>query len=125
MVEEAEEWRAKLIEAVAEYDDELMEKFLRRSRFNYPLKLISVIRQATIDMKIVPMMCGSAFKNKGVQRLLDGIIRFLPAPADIAIKGINPDNGRKRLVLIKIEGAPFAALAFKIATDPFVGRLAL
>jgi elongation factor G len=124
MVEEAAEWRAKMVEAVAEYDDELMEKFFDDPDSITGDQLIDVIRRATIDMSIVPMMCGSAFKNKGIQRLLDGIIRFLPAPTDIAdVEGTNPDTGevesRKQTA-----DAPFTALAFKIATDPFVGRLA-
>ena len=124
MVEEVEEWRGKLIEAVAEYDDELMEKFFEDPASIEMEQLINVIRQATIEMKIVPMMCGSAFKNKGIQRLLDGVIRFLPAPNDIPeVKGTNPDTGEE-VSRPNNEDAPFTALAFKIATDPFVGRLA-
>ena len=124
MVDEVAEWRGKLVEAVAEYDDELMEKFFEDPDSITGDQLINVIRQATIDMKIVPMMCGASFKNKGVQRLIDGIIRYLPAPTDIAdVVGVNPnteeEEGRKQ-----VPEAPFTALAFKIATDPFVGRLA-
>ena len=124
MVDEVAEWRGKLVEAVAEYDDELMEKFFEDPDSITGDQLINVIRQATIDMKIVPMMCGASFKNKGVQRLIDGIIRYLPAPTDIAdVVGVNPnteeEEGRKQA-----PEAPFTALAFKIATDPFVGRLA-
>jgi elongation factor G len=123
MLEEVAEWRGKLIEAVAEYDDELMEKFFDDPDSISIDQLIKVIRQATIDMKVVPMMCGSAFKNKGVQRLLDGIIRFLPSPNDVPpIVGINPDT-EKEETREPIDTAPFTALAFKIATDPFVGRL--
>ena len=96
MVSEVEEWRAKLIEAVAEYDDELMEKFFEDPNSIKPEQLIAVIRQATIEMKIVPMMCGAAFKNKGIQRLLDSVIRFLPSPVDIpAVTGINPETGEE------------------------------
>lgn len=124
MVEEVTEWRGKLIEAVAEYDDELMEKFFEDPDSITPEHLIEVIRKATIDMKVVPMMCGSAFKNKGIQRLLDGIIRFLPSPIDIpAVIGTNPDTGKEE-TRDHDENGPFTALAFKIATDPFVGRLA-
>ena len=124
MVEEVAEWRGKMVEAVAEYDDELMEKFFDDPDSITADQLIAVIRQATIDMKIVPMMCGSAFKNKGVQRLIDGVIRFLPAPTDVAaVYGINPDT-EKEEIRHPTEDAPFTALAFKIATDPFVGRLA-
>ncbi|GAO30024.1 elongation factor G [Geofilum rubicundum] len=124
MVEEVAEWRGKMVEAVAEYDDELMEKFFDDPDSITADKLIEVIRKATIDMKIVPMMCGSAFKNKGVQRLIDGIVRFLPAPTDVAaVTGINP-NTDKEEVRHQTADAPFTALAFKIATDPFVGRLA-
>jgi len=124
MVDEVAEWRGKLVEAVAEYDDELMEKFFEDPDSITGDQLINVIRQAAIDMKIVPMMCGASFKNKGVQRLIDGIIRYLPAPTDIAdVVGVNPnteeEEGRKQ-----VPEAPFTALAFKIATDPFVGRLA-
>jgi len=124
MVDEVAEWRGKLVEAVAEYDDELLERFFDDPDSITPEQLITVIRKAAIDLKIVPVMCGSAFRNKGVQRLLDGVIRFLPAPTDVPdIRGINPDTekveGREQT-----EEAPFTALAFKIATDPFVGRLA-
>ena len=124
MEEEVLEWRGKLIEAVAEYDDELMEKFFDNPNSITVEHLISVIRQATIDMKVVPMMCGSAFKNKGIQRLLDGVIRFLPAPTDVAsVIGTNPETGKEES-RDHDENGPFTALAFKIATDPFVGRLA-
>ncbi|HBX89354.1 MAG TPA: elongation factor G [Marinilabiliaceae bacterium] len=124
MLDEVAEWRGKLVEAVAEYDDELMEKFFDNPDSITADQLIKVIRKATIDMKIVPMMCGSAFKNKGVQRLIDGVIRYLPAPIDVAdIKGINPRT-EKEETRPQTEDAPFTALAFKIATDPFVGRLA-
>lgn len=124
IAEEVAEWRGKMVESVAEYDDELMEKFFDDPDSITGDQLIEVIRKATVDMKIVPMMCGSAFKNKGVQRLIDGVIRFLPAPTDVAaVYGINPDT-EKEEIRHPSEDAPFTALAFKIATDPFVGRLA-
>lgn len=124
MVDEVAEWRGKLVEAVAEYDDELLERFFDDPDSITPEQLITVIRKAAIDLKIVPVMCGSAFRNKGVQRLLDGVIRFLPAPTDVPdIRGINPDT-EKEEGREQTEEAPFTALAFKIATDPFVGRLA-
>lgn len=124
MVDEVAEWRGKLVEAVAEYDDELMEKFFEDPDSITGDQLINVIRQAAIDMKIVPMMCGASFKNKGVQRLIDGIVRYLPAPTDIAdVVGVNPNTGEEE-GRKQVPEAPFAALAFKIATDPFVGRLA-
>ncbi len=124
MVDEVEEWRGKLIEAVAEYDDELLEKFFDDPDAITGDQILSVVRKATIDMKIVPMMCGSAFKNKGIQRLLDAVITLLPSPVDVAeIEGINPNTGKEEK-RPHDEDAPFTALAFKIATDPFVGRLA-
>lgn len=124
MKEEAEYWRAQLVEAVAEYDDKLMEKFFDDPGSITEDEMYAAIRKATIDMTIVPMLCGSAFKNKGVQTMLDCVVRYLPSPADIeAIKGINPDNGEE--IMRKPDAKePFAALAFKIMTDPFVGRLA-
>ena len=124
MKEEAEEWRAKLVEAVAEYDDTLMEKFFEDPNSISEAEIHEAIRKATIDMAIIPMMCGSSFKNKGVQKMLDGVCRYLPSPMDVeAVTGTDPDNGEeiKRAPSAK---EPFAALAFKIATDPFVGRLA-
>ncbi len=119
MVDEVAEWRGKLVESVAEYDDELMEKFFDDPDSITVDQLIAVIRKATIDMSIVPMMCGSAFKNKGIQRLIDGIIRFLPSPNDIPdIEGTNPNTGKVE-TRKQNSDAPFTALAFKIATDPF------
>jgi len=122
--EEAEYWRGQLIEAVAEYDDKLMEKFFEDPNTITENEIHEAIRKATIDMTIVPMLCGSAFKNKGVQTMLDCVVRYLPSPVDIeAIKGTNPDNGEE--ITRKPDAKePFAALAFKIMTDPFVGRLA-
>jgi elongation factor G len=124
MVEEANEWRQNLIEAVAEYDDKLLEKFFDDPSSISEDEVHEAIRKACIDLSIVPMMCGSSFKNKGVQTALDAVCRYLPAPVDIdAVEGINPDNGET--VVRKPEASePFAALAFKIMTDPFVGRLA-
>jgi elongation factor G len=124
MKAEAEEWRAKLIESVAEHDDALMERFFDDPNSITKEDMLPVIRKATIAQTITPVLCGSSFKNKGVQRLLDSIIEFLPSPADIPdVKGLNPDTGEE-ISFGKEEGAPLAALAFKIATDPFVGRLA-
>ncbi|MEY3058681.1 MAG: elongation factor [Bacteroidota bacterium] len=124
MVEEANEWRQNLIEAVAEYDDKLLEKFFEDPNSITEDEVHEAIRKACIDLSIVPMMCGSSFKNKGVQTALDAVCRYLPSPVDIdAIEGINPDNG-ETLVRKPEASEPFAALAFKIMTDPFVGRLA-
>ncbi len=122
--EEAEFWRQNLVEAVAEYDDHLMEKFFDDPKSISEAELHEAIRKATIDLSIVPMMCGSSFKNKGVQTALDAVCRYLPSPKDIeAVTGINPETGEE--VQRKPDAKePFAALAFKIMTDPFVGRLA-
>ena len=124
MVEEANEWRQNLIEAVAEYDEKLLEKFFDDPNSITEAEVHEAIRKAAIDLSIVPMMCGSSFKNKGVQTALDAVCRYLPSPVDIdAVEGINPDNGET--ITRKPEASePFAALAFKIMTDPFVGRLA-
>ncbi|HEX2900997.1 MAG TPA: GTP-binding protein, partial [Bacteroidia bacterium] len=118
------EWRGKLIESVAEYDDALMEKYFEDPDSISPEELIEAIRKATVDQAITPMMCGSAFKNKGVQNALNAVCQFLPSPLDVdAVEGINPDTGET--VLRKPDAKePFAALAFKIMTDPYVGRLA-
>jgi len=124
MLEEANEWRALLVEAVAEYDDKLMEKFFDDPNSITEDEMHESIRKATIDLSIVPMMCGSSFKNKGVQTALDAVCRYLPSPMDIEdTKGIDPDTGEE--ISRKPDAKePFAALAFKIMTDPFVGRLA-
>jgi elongation factor G len=124
MIEEANEWRQNLIEAVAEYDEKLLEKFFDDPNSITENEVHEAIRKATIDLSIVPMMCGSSFKNKGVQTALDAVCRYLPSPVDIdAVEGTNPDNGE--VIVRKPEASePFAALAFKIMTDPFVGRLA-
>ncbi len=124
MQAEAEEWRAKLVEAVADYDETLLEKFFEDPNSISEDEIHTAIRKATIDMAIIPMMCGSSFKNKGVQKMLDGVCRYLPSPLDVeSVKGINPDTNEE-IERHPNAKEPFAALAFKIATDPFVGRLA-
>ena len=124
MKAEAEEWRAKLIEEAASVDDALMEKFFEDPESITADELIEAIRKATIQMVIVPMLCGSSFKNKGVQLLLDYVMAFLPSPLDVpAVKGTDPQTGEEVERHPK-ESDPFCGLAFKIATDPFVGRLA-
>ncbi len=123
LADEVAEWRNKLVEAVAEKDDALLERYFEDPDSITPDEMAEVIRKATIDGTIVPVMCGSAFKNKGVQRLLDAIVAYLPSPLDIgAVKGINPRNGEE-VTREPDPKAPLAALAFKIATDPYVGRL--
>ncbi|MEG3252589.1 elongation factor G [Streptococcus suis] len=121
-LEQAEEYREKLVEAVAETDEELMMKYLEGEEItNEELK--AAIRKATINVEFFPVLCGSAFKNKGVQLMLDAVIDYLPSPLDIpAIKGVNPDTDAEEERHASDE-EPFAALAFKIMTDPFVGRL--
>ena len=123
-VDEANTWREKLVEAAAEYDETLMEKFFDDPDSISEEEVIAALRKATIDMAIVPACCGSSFKNKGVQFLLNAVMRYLPSPLDKgAVKGINPKTGDE--VERKPDAKePFAALVFKIATDPFVGRLA-
>jgi len=124
MLEEAQEWRAQLVEAVAEYDDRLMEKFFDDPNSITEDEMHEAIRKATVDLSIVPMMCGSSFKNKGVQTALDAVCRYLPSPIDISDTiGTNPDTGEEEVRKADAK-APFSALAFKIMTDPFVGRLA-
>ncbi len=123
LADEAAEWRNKLVEAVAEKDDELLERYFEDPDSITPDEMAGVIRKATIDGTIVPVMCGSAFKNKGVQRLLDAIVAYLPSPLDIgAVKGIHPHT-HKEITREPDVNAPLSALAFKIATDPYVGRL--
>ncbi|MFI3330721.1 MAG: elongation factor G [Rikenellaceae bacterium] len=124
MKAEAEEARATLIEEVASVDEALMEKFFEDPDSITPDELIAAIREATCQMTVVPMLCGSSFKNKGVQLLLDYVIAFLPSPIDIgAVTGTDPRTGEETK-REPSESEPFAGLAFKIATDPFVGRLA-
>jgi elongation factor G len=123
MVEEAKEWREKLLEAVAEFDESLLEKYFEDPSSISEQEILTALRKATIAMKIVPMVLGSSFKNKGVQTMLDYVMELLPSPLDKdVIVGINPETDEE--VQIKPdEKEPFVALAFKIATDPFVGRL--
>jgi elongation factor G len=124
LVADAKEWREKLVEAVAEQDEDLLERFFEDPDSITEEEMIAVIRKATIAMHIVPMLCGSAFKNKGVQRLLDAMIAYLPSPLDIeAIEGRVPGTDEVVSRQPSVD-EPLAALAFKIATDPFVGRLA-
>jgi elongation factor G len=122
--EEAAELRGKLIEEVAAYDENLLEKYMEDEDSITEEEVHAALRAAVMDMSIIPMICGSAFKNKGVQFLLDAVCRYLPSPLDKeAIVGTNPDNGEEISRKPDVK-EPFAALAFKIATDPFVGRLA-
>ncbi|MFO7863415.1 MAG: elongation factor G [Salinivirgaceae bacterium] len=124
MVDEVQEWRTNLIEAVAETDDSIMERYFEDPESITVEEFKATIRQATIDRVITPVMCGSAFKNKGVQRLLDSVAAYLPSPEDIGyVKGTEPDDLEKEIIRKADDEEPFAALAFKIATDPFVGRL--
>jgi elongation factor G len=116
--------KEQLLEAVAEYDETLMEKYFEDPDSISAEEMRAAIRAAVIDMSLTPVMCGSAFKNKGVQALLDAVCAFLPSPIDVeAIKGINPDTEEEEIRRPSVE-EPFSALAFKIATDPYVGRLA-
>ena len=124
LLEEVNEWRGRLIESVADADDSILEKYLEDPESITSEQLYAAIRKATISMSVVPVLCGSAFKNKGIQRLLDAVIAFLPSPVDIdAVKGINPRNDEP-VERHPDVSEPLSALAFKIATDPFVGRLA-
>jgi elongation factor G len=124
MMTDVLEWRAKLVEAVAEYDDKLLEKFFENPDSITEAEMHEAIRKATVDLSIVPMMCGSSFKNKGVQTALDAVCRYLPSPLDIDdTVGTDPNTG-ETLTRKASPKEPFAALAFKIMTDPFVGRLA-
>ena len=124
MIDEVKEYRAMLIEAVAEYDEALLEKFFEDENSITEDEIHAALRAAVMDMSIIPMICGSAFKNKGVQFLLDAVCRYLPSPLDKeAIIGTDPNTGNEISRKPDVK-EPFAALAFKIATDPFVGRLA-
>jgi elongation factor G len=124
MQAEVNHWRANLVEAVAEFDDHLMEKFFEDPNSITEDELRNAIRKATIAMKITPLLCGSAFKNKGVQAMLDAVIQYLPSPMDVpSITGINPDTDAEEERRADAKDK-FSALAFKIMTDPFVGRLA-
>lgn len=122
MVELANEYRTKMVESVAETDDALFEKYCAGEEITTE-ELKKAIRAATIANKIVPVVCGTSYKNKGVQKLLDAIVDYMPAPTDVpAIKGVNPDTGEEE-DRISSDDEPFAALAFKIMTDPYVGKL--
>ncbi len=124
MLAECEEWRGKLIESAAEYDEALMEKFFDDPDSITEDEIIAALRKATIDMAIVPITCGSSFKNKGVQFLLDAVMRYLPSPLDKGqVEGTNPNTNEAEVRKFNVK-EPFCALVFKIATDPFVGRLA-
>ncbi|MEW5995068.1 MAG: elongation factor G, partial [Candidatus Zixiibacteriota bacterium] len=123
MLATANEHREKLLEAVAEYDDHLLEQFLHDQPLD-PQKVLDAVRRATIELHMVPVLCGSSFKNKGVQKLLDAVVDFLPSPLDVPpVIGHAPDNTDKLLERKPDVAEPTAALAFKISTDPYVGRL--
>ena len=122
MADKAQEYHDAMIEAIAETDEELFEKYCEGEELTIE-ELKAALRKATIDNKIVPVVCGTSYKNKGVQKLLDAVIDYMPCPTDVpAIKGINPDSGEED-VRHSSDDEPFAALAFKIMTDPFVGKL--
>jgi len=124
LVETVEEYREKLLEAVAEYDESLMEKYFDDPTTISPEEIRAAIRAAVIDRSIIPMMCGTAFKNKGVQAVLDAVCTFMPSPLDVeAVEGTHP-RSEEPISRKPSNDEPFAALAFKIATDPYVGRLA-
>jgi len=124
MKEEARQYRSQLIEEVAAYDENLLEKYMEDENSITEEEVNEALRKATIDMAIIPMLCGSSFKNKGVQFMLDAVCKFLPSPLDKeAIEGTNPDTDQPITRKPSVT-EPFAALAFKIATDPYVGRLA-
>ncbi len=123
MLEEATEWREKMLEAVSDFDDKIMEKFFDAPETITEREVLDALRKACVANKIVPMVCGSAFKNKGVQTMLDLVMELMPSPMDKAqVTGINPDTGEEVTRKPDVK-EPFTALAFKIATDPFVGRL--
>ncbi len=122
MVEQAEEYRMALLEAVSEFDDELMEMYLEGEEIPSDM-LIAAIRKATIAVEMMPVVCGTSYRNKGVQKLLDAIVNYMPSPLDVpAVKGVDPDTGEE-LTREASDDEPFSALAFKVMTDPYVGRL--
>ena len=124
MLELAEEYHQKLIESVAESDEALMEKFFEGEELSVE-EINAAIRKATIDCAMNPVLCGTSYRNKGVQPLLDAVVEYMPSPLDIpAIKGVDPDDPEKELERHPSDDEPFSALAFKIMTDPFVGKLA-
>ncbi|MBO4645123.1 MAG: elongation factor G [Bacteroidales bacterium] len=123
MQDEAQEYREKMLDSLSDFDDDLAMKYLEDADSITPEDLIPIIRKATIGRQIQPVLCGSSFKNKGVQKLLDAIVMYLPSPLDMPdIRGINPKTGKEETRSCD-PNAPLAALAFKIATDPFVGKL--
>ncbi len=122
LVEKAEEYRGKLLEAISEEDEEVMMKYLDGEEISID-EIKKALRKGTIANRIIPVVCGTSYKNKGVQKVLDAVIDYMPAPVDVAaIKGIDPDTGEE-VTKPSTDDEPFAALAFKIATDPFVGKL--
>jgi elongation factor G len=122
MLDEAKKWRENLVETVAETDEELTMKYLEGEEISKE-ELVAALRRATIACKVTPVMCGSSYKNKGVQMLLDAVVAYMPSPLDVpAIRGINPDTEEEE-ERPSDDSAPFSALAFKIAVDPFVGKL--
>ncbi|MDD4589049.1 MAG: elongation factor G [Parabacteroides sp.] len=124
LLSEAEEWRDKMLETISDCDDEVMEKYLKDPSTITEDEIISALRKGTLSMKINPMLCGSSFKNKGVQTLLDAVCAYLPSPEDTpAIEGTDPNDPSKVIVRKPLYEEPLTALAFKIATDPYVGRL--
>ncbi len=123
MIEEAHKYRETLLEAVAEYDDQLLEKFLHEEELD-PKDVMAAVRKATIDLTMTPVICGSSFKNKGVQKLLDSVIDFLPSPLDKPAISGHAEGDTEKLLERKVSDAePISALAFKVATDPYVGKL--
>jgi len=124
LLSEAEEWRDKMLETISDCDDEVMEKYLKDPSTITEDEIISALRKGTLSMKINPMLCGSSFKNKGVQTLLDAVCAYLPSPEDTpAIEGTDPNDPSRVIVRKPLYEEPLTALAFKIATDPYVGRL--
>ena len=122
MLAQAEEYRAAMVEAIAETDEDLMMKFLEEEEITVD-ELKVALRKATINNEIIPVLCGTSYRNKGVQMLLDAIVDYMPSPVDVTnIKGVNPDTDEED-ERPSSDDAPFAALAFKIATDPFVGKI--
>ena len=123
LLDEAQEWRGKMVEAIADEDDDLLAKYIDDPDSITPEEIVVALRKATIALKVVPVTCGSAFKNKGIQYLLDSVVQFLPSPMDIGdIQGVDPRTNEIEIREVD-DKAPLAALAFKVATDPFVGRL--
>ncbi len=122
LMPKAEEYRTHMLEAIADYDEDLMVKYLEGEDID-EAQVRAAVRKATLDLKITPVLCGSAFKNKGVQRLLDAVVEYLPAPSDVGVvKGIHPHN-EKEIIRRPTDEEPFSALAFKVMVDPYVGRL--